>query len=173
MSDIMDPRDRVRLAERLLVDPLDAEAHRIIARSARRVTVLTTLMPAAALDMVFVASQNLRMIRELAVLYGGRPSYLATLTLARMVVSHLAVTGGLDMSDSLMQHVVGRGLVGRLSTRFGEGAVNGILTSRIGLATVEVCRPVLQKVSAKEKLGSLVRELVTLNDVGRKERKLD
>jgi putative membrane protein len=72
-----------------------------------------------------------------------------------------------------MQHVVGRGLVGRLSARFREGAVNGILTSRIGLATVEVCRPVPQKVSAKEKLGSLWCELVTLTDVGGKNGKLN
>ena len=169
----MDPRDRVRLAERLLVDPLDAEAHRIIARAARRVTVLTTLMPAAALDMLLVAVQNLRMMRELGTLYGGRPSNLATLTLARMVVSHLAVTGGLDMSDSLLQHVVGRGLVARLSTRFGEGAVNGILTSRIGLAAIEVCRPVPQKASAKEKLSSLLRELVTPNNAVQKDPMLD
>src|SRR5262249_37195426 len=139
-NDIMEPTDRIRLAERLLVEPLDAEAHRIIARSARRVTVLTTLMPAAALDMVFVIVQTLRMMRELATLYGGRPSNLGTLRLARMVVSHLAITGSLDMSDSVLQHVVGRGVIGRLSSRFGEGAVNGILTSRIGLAAIEVCR---------------------------------
>ena len=35
---------------------------------------------------------------------------------------------------NLIQHLVGKGLLGRLSARFGEGAVNGILTSRIGLA---------------------------------------
>ena len=58
----------------------------------------------------------------------------AVLKLARMVASHLAVTGGLALSDNLIQHVVGKGLLGRLSARFGEGAVNGILTSRIGLA---------------------------------------
>ena len=140
-SDIMDPRDRVRLADRYLVAPRDEEAHRIIARAARRVTLLTTVTPAAALDILFVAAQNLRMMRELATLYGGRPSALATFRLARMVVGHLAVTGGLALSDNLLQHVVGKGLLGRLSARFGEGAVNGILTARIGLAARDVCRP--------------------------------
>lgn len=163
-ADIIDPRDRVRLAERCLLVPLDAEAHRIVARAARRVTLLTAMTPAAALDILFVAVLNLRMLRELASLYGGRPSTLATLKLARMVVSHLAVTGGLALSDSLIQHLVGKGLVGRLSARFGEGAVNGILTSRIGLAARDVCRPIPQEASAKESLGSLLRELVTLNE---------
>lgn len=163
-SDIMDPRDRIKLMDRLVIRPLDEEAHRIIARRARRVTLLTTVTPAAALDIVFVAAQNLRMLRELAELYGGRPSTLSTLRLARMVVAHLAVTGGLALSDNLIQHLVGKGLLGRLSARFGEGAVNGILTSRIGLAARDVCRPVPQAESTKETLGSLLRELVTLNE---------
>ena len=161
-SDIMDGRDRVKLAERHLVSPRDDEAHRIIAHAARRVTLLTTVTPTAALDILFVAALNLRMMREVATLYGGRPSTLSTLRLARMVLGHLAVTGGLALSDNILQHVVGKGLLGRLSARFGEGAVNGILTARVGLAARDVCRPIPQETSAKETLGSLIRELVTV-----------
>ena len=160
-GDILDGRDRIRLAERHLVDWRDAEAHRIIAHAARRITLLTTVAPTAALDILLVAAQNLRMMRELATLYGGRPSTLATLRLARMVISHLAVTGGIALSDNLLQHVVGRGLLGRLSSRFGEGTVNGILTARVGLAARDVCRPIPQETSAKDTLGSLMKELVT------------
>jgi putative membrane protein len=162
--DVMDAADRLRLADRLLLNPLDQEAHRIIARAARRVTLLTTVTPAASLDILFVAAQNLRMLRELATLYGGRPSTLSTLRLARMVLSHLAITGGLALSDSLTQHLIGKGLVGRLSARFGEGAVNGILTSRIGLAALAVCRPIPQDAERRETLASLLRELVSLNE---------
>lgn len=159
-QDVMDAKDRVRLADRDLVSAFDGEAHRIIARRSRRVTMLTAVTPAAAFDILFVAAQNLRMLREIATLYGGRPSTLSTLRLARMVIGHLAVTGGLALSDSVIQHVVGKGLIGRLSARFGEGAVNGILTARIGLAALDVCRPIPQEAEAKETLASLVRELV-------------
>lgn len=160
-GDIIDPKDRILLADRLLMEPLDEAAHRIIARRARRVTLLTTVTPAAALDILFVASQNLGLLREIAALYGGRPSTLATLKLARMVITHLAVTGGLALSDSLIQHLVGKGLLGRLSARFGEGAVNGILTSRIGLAAMDVCRPIPGRTPAREALGKLLREVVS------------
>ncbi len=165
-DEIHDPRDRMRLAERYLVTPLDEQAHGIIAKRARRVTLLTTVTPAAALDIIFVASQNLVMLRELATLYGGRPSTLSTIKLTRMVVTHLAVAGGLALSDSLLQHILGKGLLGRLSARFGEGAVNGILTSRIGLAACDVCRPIPQDAAARETLGSLLRELVNFKDSG-------
>jgi putative membrane protein len=160
-SDILDGRDRMKLAERHLVQWRDGEAHRIIAHAARRITLLTTVAPTPALDILFVAAQNLRMIRELATLYGGRPSTLSTFRLARMVVSHLALTGGIALSDNLIQHVVGKGLLGRLSARFGEGTVNGILTARVGLAARDVCRPIPQEASAKDTLGSLLKELVS------------
>jgi len=160
-SDIMDGRDRMKLADRHLIAWRDGEAHRIIAHAARRITLLTTVAPPPALDILFVAAQNLRMMRELATLYGGRPSTLATFRLACMVVSHLAVTGGIALSDNLIQHVLGKGLLGRLSARFGEGAVNGILTARVGLAARDVCRPIPQEASAKETLGSLMKELVS------------
>jgi putative membrane protein len=44
-SDIMDGRDRIKLAERHLVAWRDGEAHRIIAHAARRITLLTTVRP--------------------------------------------------------------------------------------------------------------------------------
>jgi putative membrane protein len=163
-NDILDPRDRVRLAERYLVDPLDEAANRIIARRAKRVTLLTTVTPAAALDILFVAAQNIMMLREIATLYGGRPSTFATLRLARMVVTHLAIAGGLALSDNFLHLFVGKGLLGRLSARFGEGAVNGILTSRIGLAAVDVCRPIPKETSRRESLGNLLKELAKFGD---------
>lgn len=140
-GEIIDPGNRIRLAERTLMADLDAEAALIIAGAARRVSVITALLPAAALDVATVAIQNLVMLRRLATLYGGRPGSLGTMKLARMVVTHLAVTGGLALSDSLVQHVVGRGIAGRLSARVGEGAVNGILTARVGLAALDLVRP--------------------------------
>jgi putative membrane protein len=82
------------------------------------------------------------------------------------VIGHLAVTGGLALSDSLIQNLVGKGLVGRLSARFGEGAVNGILTARVGLAARDVCRPIPQEARAKETLASLVKELFSFGEGG-------
>jgi putative membrane protein len=163
-QDILDPKDRVRLAERLLVDPLDETAHSIIAKRARRVTLITTITPIAALDILCVGAQNIAMMREIATLYGGRPSTFATFRLARMIITHLAIAGGLALSENFLHLFVGKGLLGRLSARFGEGAINGILTARIGLAACEVCRPIPKEESKREKLGSLLKELATFND---------
>ena len=163
-EDIIDPPAAMRLAERLLLEPLDEAAHRIIAKRARRVTLLTTIMPTATLDILLVGSQNLMMIRELAEVYGGRPSFFATIRLARMAATHLAVTAGLALSDNLLHLFVGKGILGRLSARFGEGAINGILTSRIGLAACDVLRPIAKTDSKRETLASLIKELANFGD---------
>lgn len=140
-DDVMDVPDRLLLAERYLMSPLDEEAKQIVAKAARRVSVVTAINPAASLDVVFVAWQVLAMLRKLTALYGSRPGSLGTLRLARMVGSHLAVTGGLALSDTLLQQFIGKGLAGRLSAKLGEGTINGILTARIGIAAMDLCRP--------------------------------
>ena len=157
---IMDGADRLRLAGRDLLAPLDDEAGRVISKSARSVTLLTAVTPAAVLDIAFVAARNLTMLRTLATLYGGRPGTIGTLRLARMVISHLAITGGLALSDGLMQQFIGKGLLGRLSARFGEGAVNGILTTRIGLAALDLCRPIPFDPDRKPALSDVLRRSV-------------
>jgi putative membrane protein len=140
--DVLDPDNRVALTERILMADLDAASRTLIARTARKVSVITAVNPAPVLDVAVVAALNLSMIRRLAALYGVRPGTLGTLRLARMVITHLAVSGGLAIGDTVIQHIIGRGLAGRLSAKIGEGTVNGIMAARIGIAALDLCRPV-------------------------------
>lgn len=140
-NEIIDDADRLQLAEKALMSPLDAEARALIAGAAKRVSVVTAVNPAPAFDVLFTGYQVLAMLRQVAGLYGGRPGSLETIKLGRMVISHLAVTGGLALSDTVLQSFLGHGLAGRLSAKLGEGTVNGIMTARIGLAAMKLCRP--------------------------------
>lgn len=138
---IMNARERLTLVERHLLRPLDAEARSIIAAAAKRVSVITAVSPAAVLDMAVVAAQNMRMLRSIATLYGARPGTIGLFRLARMVLAHIVLTGGIALGDDLIQQLIGHRLVAKLSARLGEGLFNGALTARIGLAAIEVCRP--------------------------------
>lgn len=163
-DDIIDGADLIRLAERELMAPLDQEARRLVSAAAQRVSVVTALSPRAAIDVLFVLAAALRLVRQLARLYGGRPGMLGLIKLMRHVVAHLAITGGMAASDGLVQQVLGHGLAAKVSQRLGEGVLNGLLTARLGLAAIDVTRPLPFTALPRPALSDLAKDLLRKRD---------
>jgi putative membrane protein len=159
-DDIIDGADMIRLAERELMTPLDQEARRLVSSAAQRVSIVTAVSPRALVDVLFVFVASLRLIRQLALLYGGRPGALGMISLLRHVIAHVAITGGMAASDSLIQQVLGHGLAAKLSQRLGEGVLNGLLTARLGLAAIDVTRPLPFTALPRPVLADLAKDLL-------------
>ena len=159
IGEIIDGRDLVGLAETEILAPLDEAAQTMVLSSAKRVALLTAVSPRAIVDLIFVASEILRLIRRLGTLYGGRPGFLGFLRLARAAFAHLAITGGMAAGDSIVQQFLGHGIAARLSARLGEGVVNGLLTARIGISAIDVCRPLPFVVGRRPRLSDVMSEL--------------
>ncbi|MEM0908569.1 MAG: TIGR01620 family protein, partial [Pseudomonadota bacterium] len=141
MREIIDGRDLIGLGEREVLTNLDREAIRAVVSTARRVAAVTALSPRALVDLAYVIFAALSLVRRIAVIYGGRPGTLGFFRVLRHAVAQLAVTGGMAAGDSLVGEVVGGGLAAKLSAKLGEGIVNGLMTARLGLATLDVLRP--------------------------------
>ncbi len=163
-DDIIDGADMIRLAERELMTPLDQEARRLVSSAAQRVSIVTAVSPRAMVDVLFVFVASLRLIRQLALLYGGRPGALGMFRLMRHVIAHVAITGGMAASDSLIQQVLGHGLAAKLSQRLGEGVLNGLLTARLGLAAIDVTRPLPFTALPRPVLADLAKDLLRKRD---------
>ena len=140
-GDTPDASAMLAIAERAMLAPLDRLAEERAAAAARQVAAATALIPMALIDMAAVLLINLRMIRSIAELYDGRAGWIGSWRLLRAVAMHLAATGAISATDDLLGPLVGGGVLGKLSRRFGEAAVNAALTARVGVATIEVCRP--------------------------------
>lgn len=158
-GEIIDGRDLLGLAETELLAPFDASARRMVLSSAKRVALVTAISPRALIDLLFVGAEVLRLIRRIATLYGGRPGAIGFFRLTRETVTHLAVTGGIAAGDSIVQQILGHGVAARLSARLGEGVVNGMLTARVGIAAIEVCRPLPFIVGTPPRLGDVMAAL--------------
>ncbi|MDO6728834.1 TIGR01620 family protein [Marinovum sp. 2_MG-2023] len=142
MADSFDAEAMLAEVELDLLAPLDAAARREVEAAARQVATVTAIVPLALADVATALTANLRMIRRIAEIYGGRSGTLGSWRLTRAVMAHLVATGAVAVGDDMLEPLLGGSLLGKLSRRFGEGMVNGALTARVGVATMDVCRPV-------------------------------
>jgi len=140
-GDVFDADGLLRLAEVEVLGPLDQTARREIEAAARQVALVTALVPLALADVAAALFANLRMIRRIAEIYGGRSGSLGSWRLLSRVFGHLVATGAVALTDDLVGTVAGGGVLSKVSRRFGEGIVNGALTARVGVAAMELCRP--------------------------------
>jgi putative membrane protein len=159
-DEILEPDDRLALAEHIYLAPLDEQARRAIAAAAKQVSLVTAVSPRAIVDVAFVIYAATKLLRTLARIYGGRPGFLGFLRLARSALDHLAVTGGVAVGDSLLQQALGLGLAARVSAKLGEGVLNGLMTARFGLAALAVCRPLPFIREPAPKIGEVAGELL-------------
>jgi putative membrane protein len=156
-ADMFDASALIALADHELLGTLDAAARREVEAAARQVATVTALVPLALADVVAALGANIRMIRRIAEIYGGRSGTLGSWRLTRAVLSHLVATGAVAVGDDMLEPILGGSIIGKLSRRFGEGLVNGALTARVGVAAIEVCRPLPFAPGKRPSVRSIVK----------------
>lgn len=158
-DDIIDAPHLIGIAEKELLADRDAKATAAISAAARRVSLVTAISPRALLDIFYAGYESIRLIRTIASVYGTRPGFFGFLSLLRRVGIQLGVTGLTAASDDFVQQIVGQGLAAKISRRFGEGVVNGLMAARVGLAAMEACRPLPFSKIRQPKLSDVAGKL--------------
>lgn len=161
LEDQFDASAVLALAEDELLAPLDAAAQAEVEAAARQVATVTALVPLALADVMTALTSSLRMIRRVAEIYGGRSGTLGSWRLTRAVFSHLVATGAVAVGDDLLEPILGGSILSKLSRRFGEGLVNGALSARVGVAAMEVCRPLPFSKRHRPSVRSIIKNALT------------
>lgn len=164
---VMEGEDLIVIAEETIMKTLDEDAVARVSTSARRVSLVTALSPRALVDIAMVIFQCASLTRQIAELYGARPGLLGGLKLMRHMMAHLAVTGGMAATEGLVSQVLGHSLAARLSTRLGEGVINGLLTARVGVAAIAVMRPMPFIATKGPTLSEVTRGMASLGDLSK------
>lgn len=134
--------DEVRQLSASLGNALDRQAQRLIASYVRKLAVWTALNPLALLDSLIVLWLTLKMVRDIAAIYGGRPGITGSWKLLREIALLVAATGATDLLADSATDTIGVGIAGMLSTRLAQGIVTGLFVARIGLYALKLCRPI-------------------------------
>lgn len=153
-------REIVGLYAHLVQPVLDAQARREISRFAAESTLMIAVSPLALVDMAFIAWRNLRLINRIATLYGIELGYYSRLRLFRLVLLNIAFAGASGLVREVGMDWMSQDLAARLSTRAAQGIGAGLLTARLGIKAMELCRPLPWIDNDKPRLGDFRRQLI-------------
>jgi putative membrane protein len=162
VTDAHDEHEVVRLLDREVLSPLDRAAYQRVLRASRDTAIATALSPAALLDFAVVLWRNLKLVREIATLYGARPGYVGSLRLLRRMLANIAVAGVAESAHHVAVEALGGSLAAAISTRMGQGVINGLLTARVGLTAMHLCRPIAFGPDNRPSLNRIRKELLSL-----------
>ena len=153
-------REVVSLYAHLVQPVLDAQARREISRSAAESAMMIAVSPLALVDMAFIAWRNLRLINRIATLYGIELGYYSRLRLFKLVLLNIAFAGASELVREIGMDWMSQDLAARLSARAAQGIGAGLLTARLGIKAMELCRPLPWIDNDKPRLGDFRRELI-------------
>ena len=146
--------------EREVLSPLDEKARSIVIKRSRETGVVVALSPIAWLDMAFSLARSLRMVREIAEVYGYHCGLWGRFELYRKIIRNVVFIGLADLSTDAIADVIGAKTFAKLSAAVGQGLAAGIYSTRLGYMTIKAIRP-LPISRDKLKLGDLRMEMIT------------
>jgi putative membrane protein len=141
LPDYADDTEILAHIERGFLAPLDQEALRRINAYSSQTALAVALSPWVSLDMALSLLRNGQMLSRIGELYGLRPSMLGRWRLIRMVVTHLIGSGASEWAIDQALDTLGLGATQMLGLRATQGIGAGLYTAKIGLAAMDVCRP--------------------------------
>jgi len=135
-------KELVQLYSRIVLTKVDEKALNEVAKFSTEAVVLVALSPVAIIDMLVMLSRNLRMINKIAGLYGLKLGYWSRIKLIKQVFVNMAYAGASEIISDFGSDMLGAELLGKLSARFAQGLGAGMLTARLGIQTMQLCRPI-------------------------------
>ena len=161
LDDAYTAQEVAQLFSRNVLKPFDAKAKKLIGKMAAESAVVVAISPLALVDIFFVAWRNLRLINNIAEIYGIELGYWNRIRLLRMVLLNIAFAGVTEMVQDVGLDWLSQDLTAKLSARAAQGIGVGLLTARLGVKAMEFCRPLAFQQNEKPKLSHIQKELLT------------
>ncbi|WP_413665162.1 TIGR01620 family protein [Microbulbifer sp. CNSA002] len=159
-ADYYDSSELLEHLEVTFLNALDQEALRRVVRHSTSTGALVGLSPFASIDILVALRQSLRMIDDVAQIYGVQPSLVVRWRLFKRVLSLVAYTGASEYAISEMwPELVGDSMLSTVSVRLGQGVGASLFVARIGLATMQSCRPIPFTEKQRPRLRSVMARI--------------
>lgn len=163
-------QEKLKLYSRVVLSEVDEKALAEVAKYSSESVVLVALSPIALLDMLIMVWRNLTMVDKVAGLYGLKLGYWSRIKLVKQVFMNMVYAGASEVVTDVSADMLGAGILGKLSGRLAQGLGAGMLTARLGLKTIYLCRPMPFDQQAprlsqvRGKVVEQIKQLIAKND---------
>lgn len=145
----------VSLFDKMVLREADAKALTLITQHAAAAGALVSFSPLALVDALVVFWRQLRMLYQLVEHYGYGGGYWVRIKLIRMIFKQSLVAGASEIVSELGSYALGANVMAAVSTRAAQGLGVGVMTARLGLKMMQVCRPVPFKPDSHPRLEDI------------------
>lgn len=131
----------IQLFNKQVMSAVDQIAMNEIAKHSSETMMMVAISPIAFIDMLIVFWRNVSMVDRVAGLYGIKLGYWSRIKLIREVLKNMIFAGATEIIADVGAEMIGADLLSKLSGRAAQGLASGMLTARLGIRTVHLCRP--------------------------------
>lgn len=147
-----------------ILEPLKTESKRIREKYIFNIFVSSSLAQNGFIDAILIMSLNIRVIKEIFILYGGRVTYRDIYNIGKNVYYSIAI-GGSEAIEDITEELVGEmpqaaiGSIGKVVGSISDGFFNAVLLARVALITENYCTMV--HINKKKDLYPKLKSLVS------------
>lgn len=154
-------KEIIQLFDSIILTKQDDVAQKIVAKSASGSALMVAMSPMATLDMLAVLWRGTKMIESISAVYGIRLGYRSRLKLYKMLLKQMVFVGSTELISDIAVTSLGAELLGKLSARSAQGLSAGVFTARLGLKTMELCRPLPRLEARPKRLKNVIKQVFT------------
>ena len=161
LPDYSNDREVIDHIDRVFFQPLDKEALRRVSNFSLQTGAAVAASPWASLDMLLSLWRSVKMIDEVAQVYGIRPSLINRYKLMKQVIHQLVFVAATEVViDQLVEEFGSSTLTSIASAKLGQGLGAGIYTARIGVSAMKVSRPIVFSKENQPKTKSVIAPML-------------
>lgn len=161
LNEAYSAQEITHLFSRHVLSTFDSQAKKLISKMAAESAVIVAISPLAVVDMFFIAWRNLRLMNKIAEIYGIELGYFSRIRLLRMVLVNIAFAGATEVAQDIGMDWLSQDVTAKFSARIAQGIGVGLLTARLGVKAMELCRPLAFQLNEKPKLSHIQQELLS------------
>lgn len=121
---------------------IDKVAKKTIHKASIQGALATAISPVPIIDMALILWRSAALSKEIATLYGFKPSFTTTLILLKRGLINIMFAGISELANEFANQATSSSFLSKASRSLGQGAINGILIARLGYGVLEACRPI-------------------------------